>query len=152
MRNKVLAVSFGMIGLLVLSGSVFAHHNAASLFSPDVEKTVTGTVKQFNLVNPHCLLVMDIKNTAGVNEEWRMEFGTPSTLSKAHISKDSVTPGMQITVVMNPYFGGRKNGFVTEAVLPDGKRYVVHPKVTNTGGFPGSPDFKVEDNPPAKQK
>jgi hypothetical protein len=153
MKVKVFVVMLGFASFLAISGPALAHHNAASLFSPDVETTVTGTVKQFGFINPHCLLVMDIKNKAGVPEEWRMEFGTPSMLNKVNLNKDSVKPGMQITVVMNPYFGGKKNGFVTEVTLPDGKHYNVHPKTNATGGnFPGTPDFKVEDDAPAKKK
>ena len=150
--KKMVGITFGVISLFAVSVPAFAHHNAASLFSVDVTKTVKGTVKQIGYYNPHCLLVMDIPEGQGIEPgEWRMEFGTPSMLQKAGIYRDTIKPGMQITVIMHPYYQG-KNGFVENTILPDGKTYAVHPKVNNDKGFVGSPNFKVgDDSAPASK-
>ena len=152
--NKMLTVGFGIIALLAVSRGGRLHITMrTSLFSVDVQYAVVGTIKQIGYYNPHCLLVMDIKDGQPIEAgEWRMEFGTPSMLQRAGIYRDTLKPGTQISVLMYPYYQG-KNGFVTDVTLPDRQEVCGTPKqVNNDKGFVGTPDFKVDDTTaPAKK-
>src|SRR5581483_5164624 len=62
LKNKHFVVSLVALGaLLLLSGPAFAHHGSAAY---DMSKTitVTGTVTEFQYINPHVLITMDVKN------------------------------------------------------------------------------------------
>jgi Family of unknown function (DUF6152) len=104
----------------------FAHHAAAGLFSPDVVKTINGTVKRWNFVNPHPALILDIKTTEGTVEEWRVEFAAVRQLSANHgWTRNTMKPGDEVKIFGYPYFGGQKTMFAVRVTLPSGKEYVV---------------------------
>jgi hypothetical protein len=126
MRSKVGVALFVTVGLLVLSGAALAHHSAAGLFSPDVEKTITGTVKQWLFVNPHPAIVMDVKNAQGEVETWRIQFPATAGLSRRFgWTRGSIKPGDEVKIHGNPYLDERKVMFPLVVTLPDGKGYTV---------------------------
>src|ERR1700736_4222449 len=61
MQSKISAVLSLMVGLLILSGRVSAHHSQAGL-DEDNLVTLDGTVTQFEFINPHVLLHVDVKD------------------------------------------------------------------------------------------
>jgi hypothetical protein len=126
MKNKVVVALLMTVGLLALSGAVFAHHSAAGLFSPDVEKSITGTVKQWLFVNPHPAIVMEIKNDQGAVETWRIQFPATAGLSRRFgWTRNSIKPGDEVKIHGNPYLNDQKVMFPLVVTLPDGKGYTV---------------------------
>jgi len=126
MKNKLVVALFMTAGLLALSGALFAHHSAAGLFSPDVEKTIRGTVKQWLFVNPHPAIVMEIKNDQGAVETWRIQFPATAGLSRRFSwTRNSIKPGDEVKIHGNPYLNDQKVMFPLVVTLPDGKGYTV---------------------------
>ena len=96
-RKNMLVAFFLTAGLWGASGALFAHHSAAGLFSPDVEKTITGTVTKWMFVNPHPAIVMDVKNDQGVVETWRIQFPNPAGLTRRFgWNRNSIKPGDEV--------------------------------------------------------
>ncbi len=60
---------------------MLAHHGEANY---DTEKTVhvKGTVTQFEFVNPHVQITLDVKNDKGEIEKWTGEARSPAMLSR----------------------------------------------------------------------
>ena len=131
MRKSMLVLFFMAAGFLGTAGALFAHHSAAGLISPDVERTITGTVTKWMFVNPHPAIVMDIKNDQGEVETWRIQFPNPAGLSrKFGWTRNSIKPGDQVKILGNPYLNDVKVMFPLIVTLPDGKTYTVRdPKV-----------------------
>ena len=126
MRRKMLLAFLMTAGLLGTSGALLAHHSAAGLFSPDVEKVITGTVKQWLWVNPHPAIVMDVKNAQGAVETWRIQFPNTAGLSRRFgWTRTSMKPGDEVKIHGNPYLDDRKVMFPLIVTLPDGKGYTV---------------------------
>jgi hypothetical protein len=86
-----------LVSLFSISGSAFAHHGTANY---DMTKVVTvkGTVTDFQFVNPHTLILFDVKNDQGVIEHWQAEATSPNHLVRAGWSKDIIKSGDQITI------------------------------------------------------
>src|SRR5579862_8990979 len=106
MRNKSLLLSLVVVGaLLILSGTAFAHHGSAAY---DMSKTVTvsGTVTDFQFVNPHVLIAMDVKDTSGKVEKWQGELTSPNHLQRAGWTKSTLKLGDQITLLGGPAKSG----------------------------------------------
>lgn len=97
MRTKPLTVFVLVAGLLAASGSVFAHHGTANY---DMTKalTVKGTVTDFQFINPHTLILFDVKNDKGEVEHWQAEATSPNHLVRAGWTKNTVKPGDQISI------------------------------------------------------
>ena len=126
MRKRVFVALCMTAGLLAVSGALLAHHSAAGLFSPDVERIITGTVKQWLFVNPHPAIVMDVKNGQGEVETWRIQFPATAGLSRRFgWTRNSIKPGDAVKIHGNPYLDDRKVMFPLVVTLPDGKGYTV---------------------------
>jgi hypothetical protein len=66
-------------GLLLVSASLFAHHSDAGRYEETLT-TVKGTVVQLQLVNPHSLLILEVKDGNDKPVRWTGELGSPSQL------------------------------------------------------------------------
>lgn len=98
MRNKLTSSLIALGILLVVSGSAFAHHGAAAYDSSKMV-TVTGTVTDFQFVNPHVLIAMDVKDpSTGRIEKWEGELTSPNHLARAGWTKSTIKPGDEVTM------------------------------------------------------
>ena len=104
-----------------VSAPLPAHHGEANY---DTEKTVSvkGTVTEFQFVNPHVQISLDVKNDKGEIEKWIGEARSPAMLSRyGGWDKDTIKVGDVIT-----FYGHRtKNGTpfmrLEKIVMQDGK-------------------------------
>ena len=105
MRNKLMLCVMALGILFVLSGSAFAHHGSAAY---DMSKTVTvtGTVTDFQFVNPHVLISMEVKDPSGKVEKWEGELTSPNHLARAGWTKSTLKPGDVVTWVGGPSKSG----------------------------------------------
>jgi hypothetical protein len=99
----ILAVTFAS---LLFSAPLLAHHGEAN-YDTDKVASVKGTVSDFQFINPHTLITLDVKNDKGEIEKWACEMRSPSMLVRVGgWDKNTLKPGDVITV-----FGYRaKNG------------------------------------------
>jgi len=96
MRMKLWAAAAGM--LLTAAAPVFAHHAFSAEFDASKPVKLTGTVSKVELVNPHAWLHIDVKKSDGTVEEWMVEGGTPNTLQRRGITRDTLKVGTQVIV------------------------------------------------------
>ena len=116
----------GLVVLLTVGAAVlmpqlyFAHHSSASY---DVGKRVTlkGTVKEWVYSNPHCFLILEVKNEAGETVSWTNETQAPSVIFPAGYRRDSFKFGDHVTLTIEPFKDGQPFGRILGAVLADGK-------------------------------
>ena len=121
MKNMLLTVLLATAGMLVASGPLFAHHNQAS-FNRSVVTTVTGTVKEFNWMNPHAILVVAAKDDKGEITDWIIELAPLNSLVRDNgWSKTTFKIGDQLTIEGNAYKDGRKIMRPVKFVMPDGR-------------------------------
>jgi len=120
MKNKRLAVFAVAAGLLVLSGPLFAHH-AASTYDQEHPVTLTGSVTDFQFINPHVLIVFEVKAEDGAVVQWAAGSAPPQSLERAGWNRQSLKPGDQITVTGAPHKEGKKELSVIKLVGPTGQ-------------------------------
>lgn len=85
-------------GCLVLTSATRAHHSFAAEFDAAQPITVKGTVARIDLVNPHAWLYVEVKKADGSVERWNVEMGSPNSLIRRGVSKQSVPIGAEVTV------------------------------------------------------
>ena len=98
MRNRVTLSFIAFAILFVVSGSAFAHHGAAAYDSSKMV-TVTGTVTDFQFINPHVMIAMDVKDpSTGKIEKWEGELTSPNHLERAGWTKSTIKVGDEVTM------------------------------------------------------
>jgi hypothetical protein len=114
-------VSLALCALLA-SALAFAHHSAA-MFDAGKEITLTGTVKEFQWMSPHCwiqLLVPDEAHPNAAPAEWGIEMDNPTGLSRHGWKPGSLKAGDRVVVVAHPLRDGTSGAQVV-SVSKDGK-------------------------------
>jgi hypothetical protein len=112
-RDKWIALSVLIISLLVFSAPVFAHHGAAA-YNVGKTITLTGTVTDFEFVNPHVLIAIDVKDPSGKSETWKGELTSPNRLSRAGWTKSTLKPGDQLTMTGGPAKSGANTMWINK--------------------------------------
>ncbi len=86
-------------GLAVLFPSpVFAHHSFAAEFDANAPVLLTGKVTKIEWINPHAWIHLDVVQEDDSVVSWMVEGGTPNTLLRAGINKNTVVIGTEIVV------------------------------------------------------
>jgi hypothetical protein len=113
--------------LVVLSASapVVAHHAFAAEFDGSKPVTLKGTVTKMEWINPHAWLHIEVKQPDGKIVSWMVEGGAPNALLRRGWNRNSVLPGMVVTVEGFRAKDGSNKANGREVTLPDGKRLFV---------------------------
>ena len=96
MKSLALCLTLTFAALFV-SGPLLAHHGETNY---DTEKLVSvkGTVTDFQFINPHVQVFMDVKNGNGEIEKWSCEARSPIMLVRVGgWDKNTLKPGDLIT-------------------------------------------------------
>jgi len=121
---------FGIIGkrmIVAMSATALAawclvavaHHSAAQFdFSQRV--TVHGTVKEFNVVNPHTSAVVEITDDVRGTRDAEFEGHSASHFYRAGYTRGMVNPGDEISILIAPRADGEDGGFI-QAFTVNGK-------------------------------
>jgi Family of unknown function (DUF6152) len=79
-------------GVLMAPVAALAHHSGA-MFETKKTVTVTGTVREFEYVNPHAWLYVAVTDDKGEETLWGFEAEGPSALMRAGIKNNALQPG-----------------------------------------------------------
>ena len=133
------------VASLALSGSAWAHHGDAGRYIEEVV-TITGTVLETQLINPHAILVLDVADPSGKTVRWQAEMGGAQGLIRGGWTTD-VKPGTKVTLTGRRLKSGAPYMNLTErarVVVTDTGKEVLRnanfgqPAPTAPGGTSGS--------------
>ncbi len=108
----------------------FAHHGSNISYQLDKTITVTGTVTEWDLVNPHPQIYFDVKNEQGELAHWATELlPTPLMLKnmKSGWSRTTMKPGDQIVLTCNPSKVAGAKACLAKGLVVNGKEWPLGP-------------------------
>ena len=97
-RKQLVGRVLGLCVAASLPALAFGHHSFAVFFDGQKSITITGVVTEYKFVNPHGLIVLDVKNKDGAVEQWKVETNSPSILRRRGWAPDTLKAGETITV------------------------------------------------------
>jgi hypothetical protein len=109
------------LGLGALCNSAFAHHGTAA-YDESTTVTLHVVVTRFDWINPHSLILFDVKDEKGSVRRWTVETFSPEKLAHQGWKKDQIKPGDEVTISFHPAKNGSAMGFLANVVLADGRK------------------------------
>lgn len=103
-------ISCAALGL-ALSTSAHAHHAFSAEFDVESPVEFTGKVTKVELINPHSWIHLAVTREDGTTENWMIEGGSPNSLFRQGVTKNSIPIGSELKV-----FGYQARDGATRAV------------------------------------
>jgi hypothetical protein len=113
-----------LVGAAALGTSVpvIAHHAFAAEFDANKRLQLEGTVTKMEWINPHAWMHIEVKKPDGTTEEWMIEGGTPNTLLRRGITRDSLKVGTIVKVYGYQAKDGSKRANGRDLTLQNGQK------------------------------
>jgi hypothetical protein len=94
-RNPALVV--GALMLLAVP-SLEAHHAFGGEFDADRPVLLKGKITEVEWVNPHAWIHIEVVRDDGTTEEWMVEGGSPNSLLRLGVTRESIAVGTEVIV------------------------------------------------------
>jgi|SRR5215207_207709 len=134
---KTMSIKVAVIVALVSLAAalpVWAHHAFAAEFDVNKPLTLKGTMAKWDMVNPHSWFYIDVKDNDGKVTTWMVEGGSPNTLIRMGVTKNSVKQGTMLTVEGYQAKDGTNKAVGRNFILPDGSRLFLGGSAPGAGG------------------
>jgi hypothetical protein len=96
MKSKLVILT---IAAAFLSGvAAYAHHSFAGTYIEDKTVKLEGTVKEFNIRNPHSFINFEVTDKDGKVTRWGGEWGGVTQLSQGGVNRFTLKPGDKIVI------------------------------------------------------
>lgn len=98
MKTKLAPPLLAVIGLLLATLPVVAHHSFYAEFDADKPFKGTGAVTKVEWENPHAWFYVDVRDEAGKITNWGFELGSPNLLIRAGWTRSTLKIGDVVAV------------------------------------------------------
>jgi len=145
---RALAALIAGASVLAVMHVARAHHAFAAEFDANAPVLLRGKVSRVEWINPHAWVHIVVETPGKPAQTWAVEGGTPNTLLRAGLSKDTLKIGTEIVVR-----GFQSKDHLCEPTCKANGRDVTFPdgrKVFMGSSGTGAPRDGSDPNEPAK--
>jgi hypothetical protein len=123
MRTKLMLVA--AVAALLAAVPAWAHHAFAAEFDAQKPVKLTGTVTKVEWINPHAWIHIDVKGADGTVTNWMIEGGSPNTLLRRGMTKNSLEVGTAVVVDGYQAKDGTNRANGRDITFTDGRKLFV---------------------------
>ena len=143
-RSNGRSLSLAAVGLCAPGAA--AHHAFAAEFDAKKPIKLQGTVTKVEWINPHAWIHIEVKRPDGTVEQWMIEGGTPNTLFRRGVNKNSLPAGTAIVVDGYQAKDGTLKANGRDITFPDGRKLFIGSTGTGAPGDPQQPQQIADRN------
>ena len=89
-------------GLLLGAVTADAHHSISGMYDSRRDVRVEGVVTQFEFINPHAFITLEVRETGRPPQRWRVELDDRGELSDIGMTAQTLRSGDHVIVVGSP--------------------------------------------------
>ena len=134
-RGALLVCGAGLVAATAAALPSAAHHSYA-MFDRGKTISITGSIRTWEMVNPHSYLWVNVTGDDKAPQVWGLEGGGTAALMRAGVTKSLVKPGEKVTVDLHPLRDGRTGGMLVNVKLESGRTISFGPATPAPGGNP----------------
>lgn len=98
MKLRIAAIAAVIASVVLGLSQVNAHHAFAAEFDADAPVLLKGKVTRVQFINPHSWIHLQVVEEDGTEVDWMVEGGTPNTLLRNGITRNSLPVGTDVIV------------------------------------------------------
>ena len=102
MKRALMLLLMGLVGTTIAGVRGYAHHSFAADYFEDQSVSIEGEVEEFQLKNPHSILMVKVKDERGEMQTFAAEWGGSSRLGRRGITADTFKPGDFVVISGSP--------------------------------------------------
>lgn len=102
MKLRILST---LLAVALFGIAVRAHHSIAAVYDYNQRITIEGVVSEFQFVNPHPFVLMDVKDSNEKGQQWRLEMDNRRELAEVGFTRETLKQGDRIVVMGSPARG-----------------------------------------------
>jgi len=110
------------LSMALPTASTLAHHAFSGEFDATKPVTLEGKVTRMEWINPHAWLHIAVTEADGSTSDWRIEAGSPNTLVRRGMTRDSIPIGTDVVVFGYRHRNGSNAANGRDVTLPDGTK------------------------------
>jgi len=140
--KRISSLVLGALLLTAVTLPALGHHAFGSEFDSNRPLLLKGKIVKVEWVNPHAWIHMEVTNADGTKDVWMIECGSPNSVLRRGVTKESLKVGTEIVVdgyQSRDYTLKRANG--RNVTYPDGRQLML-----------GSSNPDAEKDPPSKSQ
>ena len=78
------------VGIAISVLTAHAHHSISGVYDSSRQVTIEGIIAQFQFVNPHPFVTMDVPHSSGSTQQWRLEMDNRSELARIGMTSETL--------------------------------------------------------------
>jgi hypothetical protein len=134
--RPTLTAAFAAAAIIASGTAIRAHHAFAAEFDVNKPIKLVGTLKKWDMINPHSWFHVDVKEPDGSVTTWMIEGGSPNQLIRNGVTKNTIKIGTELTIDGYRSKDGTNKAVGSNFLLKDGSRLFLG------GSAPGQPGAK----------